>query len=143
MDPRYAANYTIEGVINVVRLDAQRNAPADKDDNPEAYFLALGAMAACDDIRGRIERAEQFKAAVRKQDEEFPDVEEGWVIEGGWSDASEPQYWIGSSAWSGDDMLAIRFARRQDAERAAFMMLDGINIRIACHDWVVNQGADR
>lgn len=141
MDPQ-DASYTIEGVLSTVRRSAELSAPKTPDDNTASYWIAQGVMSACDEIKGRIDRAEQFKAAVRQQDEEFPDVEDGWVIEGGWSDASEPQYWIGSSAWSGDDMLAIRFARRQDAERAAFMMLDGINIRIACHDWVVNQGAN-
>ena len=59
----------------------------------------------------------------------------GWVIEGAWSEVSAPSYWCGSSAWSEDHMRALRFARKEDAEQAAFFMLDGMNIRIAEHIW--------
>lgn len=61
--------------------------------------------------------------------------ESGWVIEGAWSEVSAPSYWCGSSAWSDDHMRALRFARKEDAEQAAFFMLDGMNIRIAEHIW--------
>ena len=64
-------------------------------------------------------------------------MEYGWVIELEASEPSAPQYWAGSSLWSGDHMMAIRFARKVDAERAAMMMLDGMNIRIAEHGWDV------
>lgn len=58
-----------------------------------------------------------------------------WLIELEVSSPATPQYWIGSSAWSSDNQEAIRFARKVDAERAAMMMLDGINIRICEHIW--------
>lgn len=59
-----------------------------------------------------------------------------WVIEGGWTDIDEPDYWVGSSAWSNDHMQALRFARRQDAKQAADLMLHGVNVRICEHSWV-------
>lgn len=61
--------------------------------------------------------------------------EYGWVIEGAWSHVQSPDYWVGSSAWSQDHNRALRFARKQDAEQAASMMLDGINVRICEHAW--------
>lgn len=57
-------------------------------------------------------------------------VNYGWVIEGAWSHIQTPDYWVGSSAWSQDHDRALRFARKQDAEQAAAMMLDGIRVRI-------------
>ena len=60
----------------------------------------------------------------------------GWVIEGAWSETSRPDYWVGSSAWSTDHMKALRFARKQDAQQAADLMLDGINYRICEHVWI-------
>ena len=60
-----------------------------------------------------------------------------WVIEGGWTDIYKPEYWVGSSAWSGDHMRALRFARRQDAQQAADLMLAGVNVRICEHAWNV------
>lgn len=61
--------------------------------------------------------------------------ETGWIIEGGWSSVSHPDYWGGSSVWSSDHMKALRFARRQDAQQAADLMLSGINVRICEHAW--------
>ena len=58
-----------------------------------------------------------------------------WVIELAESPVSSPQYWAGSSLWTGDNGLAIRFARKQDAQQAAQMMLDGVHIRICEHGW--------
>jgi hypothetical protein len=62
-------------------------------------------------------------------------TEEGWVIELAASSPAEPSYWAGSSLWVGDHTKALRFARQQDAEQAAFFMLDGMNIRICEHGW--------
>lgn len=62
-------------------------------------------------------------------------AESGWVIEQGASEPCAPLYWIGSGAWVSNHMEAIRFARKVDAEQAALMMLDGINVRIAEHIW--------
>ncbi len=59
----------------------------------------------------------------------------GWVIEGAWSETSRPDYWVGSSRWSTDHAKALRFARKQDAQQAADLMLDGINVRICEHQW--------
>lgn len=59
----------------------------------------------------------------------------GWVIEGAWSHVQTPDYWVGSSAWSPDHNRALRFARKQDAEQAASMMLDGLRVRICEHAW--------
>lgn len=59
----------------------------------------------------------------------------GWVIEGAWSHVTKPDYWQGSSAWGQDPDLALRFARKLDAERAASMMLDGVRVRICEHVW--------
>lgn len=61
--------------------------------------------------------------------------EYGWVIEGAWSHVQSPDYWVGSSAWSQDHNRALRFARKQDAEQAASMMLDGVRVRICEHAW--------
>lgn len=61
--------------------------------------------------------------------------ETGWVIEGAWSHVQSPDYWVGSSAWSQDHNRALRFARKQDAEQAAALMLDGIRVRICEHMW--------
>lgn len=61
--------------------------------------------------------------------------EDGWVIEGAWSHVTTPDYWQGSSAWGSDPYLALRFARKLDAERAASLMLDGVKVRIREHWW--------
>ena len=61
--------------------------------------------------------------------------EYGWVIEGAWSHVQTPDYWVGSSAWRPDHNRALRFVRKQDAEQAASMMLDGLRVRICEHAW--------
>lgn len=61
--------------------------------------------------------------------------ESGWVIELGASPASRPEYWCGGPLWSPDNLKAIRFSRKVDAEATAFMNCNGINIRIAEHQW--------
>ena len=62
-------------------------------------------------------------------------TESAWVIEGAWSSVATPDYWCGSSAWSSDHTKALRFARRADAEQAASLMLDGLNVRVGEHVW--------
>ena len=69
-------------------------------------------------------------------------TEYAWLIELAASEPSAPQYWAGSSLFSGDLDMAIRFARRTDAERAAMMMLDGMNVRICEHGWDVFETGD-
>ena len=61
-----------------------------------------------------------------------------WVIEGMWSSTAYPEYWVGSSAWSSDPYKALRFASKQSAQQAADMMLEGINHRVACHEFAGN-----
>ena len=65
-----------------------------------------------------------------------------WLIELAASEPAAPQYWAGSSLFSGDIDMAIRFARHQDAERAAMMMLDGMRLRICEHGWDVHETGD-
>lgn len=69
-------------------------------------------------------------------------TEYGWVIEHGASETSAPRYWAAgqidpnrSSAWTGNDAHAIRFARKLDAERVAERTMKGIPVRIAEHGW--------
>lgn len=45
-------------------------------------------------------------------------TEFAWVIEMGRSPVSAPEYWAGNR-WSTDHADAIRFARKEDAERTA------------------------
>ena len=66
----------------------------------------------------------------------------GWLIERGDSEVAEPKYWAGtdrdpqrSSAWTSNHMEAIRFARRDDAEKVAKRALGGIGVRICDHIW--------
>lgn len=66
-------------------------------------------------------------------------AEYGWVIEGGWTSINKPDYWVGSSAWSENPLRALRFARRQDAQQAADLMLAGVNVRICEHEWMPPQ----
>ena len=61
--------------------------------------------------------------------------ESGWVIEGAWSPTDQPDYWVGSSAWSTDPYKALRFANQQSAQQAAELMCSGINTRFAMHEW--------
>lgn len=44
-------------------------------------------------------------------------TEYAWVIERGNSPINEPEYWTGIG-WSKDNLRAIRFARKVDADRA-------------------------
>lgn len=44
-------------------------------------------------------------------------MEIGWVIEHRRSPGYEPEYWAGNG-WSKNNLRAIRFARKVDAERA-------------------------
>lgn len=71
-----------------------------------------------------------MRAALREE------RDTGWVVEGAWSDPSEPQYWCGSSLWSSNNLQALRFARRHDAQQAADAMCAGMNVRICEHVWL-------
>ena len=69
-------------------------------------------------------------------------TEYAWLIELTASEPSAPQYWAGSSLFSGNIEMALRFAREEDALRAAMMMLDGMNVRICEHGWDVHESGD-
>lgn len=57
-----------------------------------------------------------------------------WVIERADTEPSAPAYWIGGSDWSQDNLDAVRFSRKQDAEKVA-SQLAGWHYRIAEHGW--------
>lgn len=68
--------------------------------------------------------------------------ESGWVIERADSSPAEPKYWAAgqreaerSSAWTSNHMEAIRFARKDDAEKVANRIMKDIPVRIAEHGW--------
>jgi hypothetical protein len=60
--------------------------------------------------------------------------ETGWVIERADSEPSRPMYYAGFD-WSYDNLKAMRFARRQDAELMSRYMFPGEPHRIADHMW--------
>src|SRR6185312_3151035 len=76
--------------------------------------------------------AEMTDAKATLAEEEF-----GWVIERGDSSPSSPTYWSGPDYWSQDHMDAVRFSRKQDAERVA-CRLHGGHHRICEHGWCNN-----
>lgn len=68
----------------------------------------------------------------------------GWVIEAGWSNAPDIKYWSGCNitggggiqhTWRTDNSQAIRFAREQDAKKAAKALIDGEAYRVVEHAW--------
>lgn len=60
-------------------------------------------------------------------------IETGWVIEVGNSTPSNPLYWAGKH-WSYIDSEAVRFCRKEDAEKVN-QTLPGTNNRICEHQW--------
>jgi len=63
--------------------------------------------------------------------------ETGWVIEHGRSQQSDPEYWA-ATCFVRDNSKAIRFARKEDAERVANALGGGFPEgyhRIADHMW--------
>ena len=62
-----------------------------------------------------------------------------WVIEGAWSETSVPMYWTGFTLFSEDHERAIRFARKEDAERVFEQIpgLSSMNVRFCEHGWDV------
>jgi len=63
-----------------------------------------------------------------------------WLIERGDSPVSAPIYFAGYSQrgvtvlWSGNPSAAVRFARKEDAEKVSYAFLDSNN-RVAEHGW--------
>lgn len=62
------------------------------------------------------------------------EAEIGWVIEREDSDPSRPMYYAGKD-WSYDNLKAVRFARKEDAETMSSYMFPGEPHRIADHMW--------
>ena len=60
--------------------------------------------------------------------------ETGWVIEREDSEPSRPMYWAGFQ-WEYDNLKAIRYARKEDAQKASKYMFPGEPHRIADHMW--------
>ena len=87
------------------------------------------ADAAC--IEAQYSRSEIAGSSGEPRDQHAS----GWVVEGAWSPTNQPDYWVGSSAWSTDPYKALRFATQQSALQAAEMMCSGVNIRICAHEW--------
>lgn len=61
-------------------------------------------------------------------------AETGWVIEREDSEPSRPMYYAGVN-WDYDNLKAIRFARKEDAEKMCRYMFPGEPHRIADHMW--------
>lgn len=72
-------------------------------------------------------------------------TETGWVLERGDSEVSRPLYWNGTaigtepSAWTFDNLNAVRFARQIDAQVAAHNLMgrgqSRMGVRVAEHGW--------
>lgn len=65
-----------------------------------------------------------------------------WLIELGDSPASQPLYWSAGipakgppTNWHPDHLEAVRFARKQDAEKVATALAGGVSVRICEHGW--------
>lgn len=83
-------------------------------------------------------------------DDDFIEREDAWLIEHGASDASSPLYWCGfkldtnppepreAGEWTKDHLLAVRFARQIDAQRAASTIDHDPSPppRVAGHSWI-------
>lgn len=95
---------------------------------------------------GRTSLEQGFMAVIRGIERpmrvnvpETVSVEGGWLIEDAESPVSAPTYFRGDAngpSFTDDHSQAIRFARKEDAERFALMCsgtLDGV--RIAFHEW--------
>lgn len=72
---------------------------------------------------------------IREEGRYLGKVEDGWVIEHGASEGSRPRYWGGVHGWTYDNLQAVRFVRKIDAQSVAESMDDGVpgNYRLAEH----------
>ena len=73
---------------------------------------------------------------ARVEMKEAPGVEIGWLIERADSSPAEPLYYFPYTAgepWTKLHVNALRFARKEDAERVATVL--GIKARICEHQW--------
>ena len=90
--------------------------------HPEDSEIAVMREAA--DELERLERQRQAREGE----------ETGWVIEREDSEPSRPMYYAGIE-WDYDNLKAIRFARKEDAEKMSRYMFPGEPHRIADHMW--------
>jgi len=77
---------------------------------------------------------EQATAMVRHMLDGLPVDEFAWLIERGDLSPARPTYWAGPDHWSQDHMDAVRFARKEDAERVACRLHAGYH-RVCEHGW--------
>lgn len=56
--------------------------------------------------------------------------ETGWVVESGASEPSRPLYLAGPGKWSVDNLKAVRFSRKEDAQKFALK-----SDRVCEHAW--------
>ena len=92
----------------------------------------------------RIEKARRLMGDARELLDQYLTAvelrrgeETGWVIEHGRSQPSYPEYWA-ATGFDHDNLKAIRFARKEDAERVANALGGGFPEgyhRIADHMW--------
>lgn len=76
--------------------------------------------------------------AAEKEAKALREVETGWLIERGDSEVCAPLYWGGVHGWTTDNLKAIRYARREDAQAEADWSESEATYkaRIAEHQWV-------
>ena len=67
----------------------------------------------------------------------------GWLIEAAESEVSKPLYWAGSfgderDRWTYDHEVAVRFARKVDAQRVAAGVLHGYRVRVCASSYAAS-----
>lgn len=63
--------------------------------------------------------------------------ETAWLVERGDSSTGAPLYLAGRDDWTDDNLAAVRFARKEDAQRFA-----GVGDRVAEHAWTDRANVD-
>lgn len=93
--------------------------PADERLTDAVVLLGKAKDAVADFVDGKPRRQTEF----------------AWVIERGDTPPSAPAYWTGSDqGWSQNHVDAVRFARKEDAEKVAYHFRQP-NCRICEHGW--------
>ena len=97
---------------------------------------ALAQSIPSDDkiIIGHLRSARELLNRVHETLEDNHGAEVGWVIEREDSEPSRPMYYAGKE-WDHDNLKAVRFARREDAQTMCRYMFPGEPHRIADHMW--------
>lgn len=97
---------------------------------------ALAQALPTDDkiIIGHLRSAREFLNRAHETIEDHHGAEVGWVIEREDSEPSRPMYYAGTK-WEYDNLKAIRFARKEDAQAMSRYMFPGEPHRIADHMW--------